>query len=111
VVCGDDDRATEARTGRNPGREKATEAAKLARGLAVFPELPDGAERPLLLVVRKPGMEVSETELRELLAGRVAKWWLPDAIEFVDAIPHGATGKISKKDLRDQFREYKLAEA
>ncbi|MBK7275106.1 MAG: DUF927 domain-containing protein [Betaproteobacteria bacterium] len=43
VVCGDDDRDTEARTGRNPGREKATEAAKLARGVAVFPVLPDGA--------------------------------------------------------------------
>lgn len=43
VVCGDDDRATEARTGRNPGREKATEAAKLARGVPVFPALADGA--------------------------------------------------------------------
>ena len=45
------------------------------------------------------------------LAEHVAKWWLPDAIEFVDEIPHGATGKISKKDLRDQFRDYKLEDA
>ena len=65
-------------------------------------------ERPILVVVRKPGMEVSGEELRALLASRVAKWWLPDAVEFVDEIPHTGTGKISKKDLREQFRDYKL---
>lgn len=53
-------------------------------------------------------MDVTEAELRKLLAGNVAKWWLPDAIEFVAEIPHTGTGKISKKDLRDQFRDYKL---
>ena len=42
------------------------------------------------------------------LSDKVAKWWLPDAIEFVDEIPHTGTGKISKKDLREQFRDYRL---
>ena len=66
---------------------------------------------PLACVVVKQGETVTEEEILEHLKPLVAKWWLPDAIEFVDAIPHGATGKISKKDLRDQFRDYKLADA
>jgi acyl-CoA synthetase (AMP-forming)/AMP-acid ligase II len=68
-------------------------------------------ERPILVVVKKPGAEASGEEIKAHLAQHVAKWWLPDAVEFVSEIPHGATGKISKKDLRDQFRDYKLAEA
>ena len=48
-------------------------------------------------------------EVLEHLKPLVAKWWLPDAVEFVDSIPHTATGKISKKDLREQFKDYKLA--
>jgi fatty-acyl-CoA synthase len=69
---------------------------------------PKWDERPILVVVRKPGMEVTAEELRDLLARKVAKWWLPDAVEFVDEIPHTGTGKISKKDLRDRFADYKL---
>ena len=72
---------------------------------------PKWDERPILVVVRKAGMEVSADEIRKHLAQHIAKWWMPDAIEFVAEIPHGATGKISKKDLREQFREYKLADA
>jgi len=71
---------------------------------------PKWDERPILVVVKKPGMEVSGEELCDLLAGKVAKWWLPDAVEFVDEIPHTGTGKISKKDLREQFRQYRLPE-
>ena len=41
----------------------------------------------------------------------MAKWWLPDAIEFVDSLPHTASGKLSKKDLRDQYRDYRFANA
>ena len=67
---------------------------------------PKWDERPLLVVVRKPGMDVSESELRAYLQGQVAKWWVPDAVVFVDQIPHTGTGKISKKDLRHQFRNY-----
>ncbi len=69
---------------------------------------PKWDERPILVAVKKPGMEVSAEELKAFLAEKVAKWWLPDAVEFVTEIPHTGTGKISKKDLREQFKDYKL---
>jgi acyl-CoA synthetase (AMP-forming)/AMP-acid ligase II len=62
-------------------------------------------------VVRSNGSQVSEGEIRTHLAGELAKWWLPDAIEFVGELPHTATGKLSKKDLRDQYRDYRFANA
>ena len=65
-------------------------------------------ERPLLLVVRKPGSTVDAEAIRDHLAGHVAKWWLPDAIEFVGDLPHTATGKLLKTALRDRYREYQL---
>src|SRR5437868_5391465 len=70
---------------------------------------PKWDERPLLLIVRDNGSEVGEQEIRDFLSKEVAKWWLPDAIEFVDSLPHTATGKLSKKDLRDQYRAYRFA--
>jgi fatty-acyl-CoA synthase len=70
---------------------------------------PKWDERPILVAVKVAGRDVSAEELRAFLADKIAKWWLPDAVEFVDEIPHTGTGKISKKDLRDQFRDYKLA--
>lgn len=72
---------------------------------------PKWDERPILVVVKKKGEEVTAQEIKDHLAKSVAKWWLPDAVEFVEEIPHGATGKISKKDLREQFRDYKLEDA
>ena len=51
------------------------------------------------------------TKSATILSSEVAKWWLPDAIEFVDELPHTATGKLSKKDLRDQYRDYRFADA
>jgi fatty-acyl-CoA synthase len=72
---------------------------------------PKWDERPLLLIVRDQGSDVSDTEIRDFLSSRVAKWWLPDAIEFVDSLPHTATGKLSKKDLRDLYRDYRFANA
>jgi len=72
---------------------------------------PKWDERPLLLIVRDQGSNVGAAEIREVLSKEVAKWWLPDAIEFVDELPHTATGKLSKKDLRDKFRDYRFAEA
>ena len=68
-------------------------------------------ERPLLLIVRDDDSTVSELEIRDFLSGQMAKWWLPDAIEFVEELPHTATGKLSKKDLRDQYRDYRFANA
>jgi len=65
----------------------------------------------LLLIVRDDGSAVGEGEIRDYLSGEVAKWWLPDAIEFVEELPHTATGKLSKKDLRDKYREYRFENA
>ena len=63
------------------------------------------------MVVRQSGCDVCPDGLRAHLAGKVAKWWLPDAIEFVDELPHTATGKLSKKTLREQFAGYRFADA
>jgi fatty-acyl-CoA synthase len=65
-------------------------------------------ERPLLVVVRKPGREVASAEILGFMEGKVAKWWMPDDVAFVDEIPHTATGKIQKAALREQFRDYHL---
>jgi fatty-acyl-CoA synthase len=72
---------------------------------------PKWDERPLLLIVRDDDYHVTEAEIRDYLSGEVAKWWLPDAIEFVDELPHTATGKLSKKDLRDKYCDYRFADA
>ena len=72
---------------------------------------PKWDERPLLVVVRKPGRSVTREELLAFMDGKVAKWWMPDDIAFVEAIPHTATGKIQKTTLRDQFRDYRLPTA
>ena len=69
---------------------------------------PKWQERPLLIVVRKPGAEASREELLDFLSERVAKWWLPDDVAFVDELPHTATGKLLKTKLREQFRSYTL---
>jgi fatty-acyl-CoA synthase len=65
-------------------------------------------ERPVLVVVRRESAPLTAEELLAFLAARVARWWLPDAVEFVTALPHTGSGKVSKKDLRDQFRDYRL---
>jgi acyl-CoA synthetase (AMP-forming)/AMP-acid ligase II len=67
-------------------------------------------ERPLLIVVIKPGKNASKEELLEYLETRVAKWWLPDDVAYVEALPHTATGKLQKMKLREQFRDYRLAQ-
>ena len=71
---------------------------------------PKWDERPVLFCIRKEGQDCSADDVIEYLKDHVAKWWLPDAVEFVDDIPHTATGKISKKDLRDRFADYQLPE-
>jgi fatty-acyl-CoA synthase len=72
---------------------------------------PKWDERPLLIVVRKQGAEVTRDELLQLYGGRVAKWQTPDDVAFVDAIPMGPTGKMLKNKLREQFRGYRLPSA
>jgi fatty-acyl-CoA synthase len=72
---------------------------------------PKWDERPLLVVVKKPGAELTRDELLAFFEGKIAKWWTPDDVVFVDNIPLGATGKMLKHRLRDQFKDYKLPTA
>jgi fatty-acyl-CoA synthase len=72
---------------------------------------PKWDERPLLVVVKRPGAEVSKEELIRFYEGKIAKWWTPDDVAFVDALPIGATGKVLKNKIREQFRDYKLPTA
>jgi fatty-acyl-CoA synthase len=72
---------------------------------------PKWDERPLLVVVKKPGMEVDRDELLRYYEGKIAKWWTPDDVVFTDALPIGATGKILKNKIRDIYRDYKLPTA
>lgn len=62
-------------------------------------------ERPVVFAVRKPGSRVTERELQDHYSGKVAKFWMPDAVRFVDELPHTATGKLSKLTLRQQYRD------
>jgi len=59
-------------------------------------------------VVRKPGKEPAREDILAFMKDKVAKWWLPDDVAFVEEIPHTATGKIQKSVLRKQFRDYRL---
>lgn len=72
---------------------------------------PKWDERPLLVVVPKPGRQPSKEDLVSFLQGRVAKWWLPDDVVLVEEIPHTATGKIQKTALRKRFEGYVLPTA
>jgi fatty-acyl-CoA synthase len=69
---------------------------------------PKWDERPLLVIVPKPGRAPGKEEMIAFMTGKVAKWWLPDDVVLVEAIPHTATGKIQKTALREMFREYRL---
>jgi fatty-acyl-CoA synthase len=64
---------------------------------------PKWDERPLLLIKLKTGQTSSAGEILSFLEGRIAKWWMPDEVRFVDEIPLGATGKIDKKLLRERY--------
>jgi fatty-acyl-CoA synthase len=69
---------------------------------------PRWQERPLATVVLRPGETASKEDLLDFLASRVAKWWLPDDVVFIDEVPKTSVGKFSKKDLRTRFADYKL---
>jgi fatty-acyl-CoA synthase len=69
---------------------------------------PKWSERPLLIIIRAEGSELTREEMLGWLEGKVAKWWIPDDVVFVDEIPHTATGKIKKIELRKQFADYEL---
>ncbi|MGA0265933.1 MAG: long-chain-fatty-acid--CoA ligase [Lysobacterales bacterium] len=65
-------------------------------------------ERPLLVAVRAAGSDVSKGDLLAYLEGKIATWWMPNDVVFVEALPHTATGKIKKTELREQFSDYRL---
>ncbi|MBJ6121211.1 long-chain fatty acid--CoA ligase [Sphingomonas mollis] len=83
----------------------------VAEAAAIGIPHPRWDERPLLLIVRKPGSDVTADAIAAHLAKHVARWWLPDEIVFVDDLPHTATGKLLKTALRERFRDYQLAAA
>jgi fatty-acyl-CoA synthase len=72
---------------------------------------PKWDERPLLIVVKKPEAQLTREELLKFFEGRVAKWWIPDDVVFVNELPHTATGKLLKTKLREEFGSHKLPTA
>ena len=82
------------------GHPKVAEAAVIGRLHEKW------GERPLLIVVKAPGEEPSPDELKTYLDGKIAKWWIPDDVQFIEDMPHTATGKIQKTALRDMFADY-----
>ncbi len=80
----------------------------VAEAAAIGVRHPKWDERPLLVVVKKPGQEITKEEMIAFFQDKVAKWWIPDDVAFVEELPHTATGKLLKTKLRDEFKEYKL---
>jgi len=72
---------------------------------------PKWDERPLLIIIPKKGENLTREEMLGYMDGKIAKWWMPDDVVFVNEIPHTATGKILKTALRDQFKDYTLPTA
>ena len=69
---------------------------------------PKWDERPIVVAIRKPGAKVTKDELLKFYEGKIAKWWMPDDVVFVEQLPHTATGKLSKLTLRGTMKDYKL---
>jgi fatty-acyl-CoA synthase len=84
---------------------------EVAEAAAIALPHPRWGERPLLVIVRREAGAVTGEALRDFLAARVAKWWLPDEVVFVDELPHTATGKVSKLKLRELYAGHKPPEA
>jgi fatty-acyl-CoA synthase len=87
------------------GHPKVSEAA------VIGVKHPKWDERPLLVVVLKQGQSATREEILAYMEGKIAKWWMPDDVAFVEEIPHTATGKIQKVALRDRFKDYSFPAA
>jgi fatty-acyl-CoA synthase len=81
---------------------------KVAEAAVIGVRHPKWDERPLLVVVTKPGESACRDDILGYMEGKIAKWWMPDDVVFVDEIPHTATGKIQKTALRERFKDYRL---
>jgi fatty-acyl-CoA synthase len=84
---------------------------KVAEAAVIGIKHPKWGERPLACVVVKEGETLTKDEVLAHLEGRVAKWWLPDDVVFIDEVPKTSVGKFSKKDLRSRFEAYELPTA
>ena len=84
---------------------------KVAEAAAIGVSHPKWDERPLLVIVLKKGEIATKDEIFGFMQGKIAKWWIPDDVVFVDEIPHTATGKIQKMVLRERFKDYRLPSA
>jgi fatty-acyl-CoA synthase len=84
---------------------------KVAEAAVIGVAHPKWDERPLLVIVLKKDQQASKDEMLAYLQGKIAKWWMPDDVAFVDEIPHTATGKIQKMALREQFKDYAFSTA
>ena len=69
---------------------------------------PKWDERPLLFVVKRPDADLTHESMLEFFRDKTARWWIPDHVVFVDELPHTATGKLSKKTLREQYRDFRF---
>ena len=81
---------------------------KVAEAAAIGVRHPKWDERPLLVIVLKKGETATKEEILGFMQGKIAKWWMPDDVAFVEEIPHTATGKIQKMTLRQRFKDYRL---
>jgi fatty-acyl-CoA synthase len=84
---------------------------KVAEAAVIGIRHPKWDERPLLVIVLKKDQKASKDDILGFMQGKIAKWWMPDDVAFVDEIPHTATGKIQKTTLREQFKDYRLPTA
>jgi fatty-acyl-CoA synthase len=84
---------------------------KVAEAAVIGMPHPKWDERPLLIIVLKPDVTATKEEILKYLEGKIAKWWMPDDVVFIDEIPHTATGKIQKTELRRIFADYVLPTA
>ena len=84
---------------------------KVAEAAVIGIRHPKWDERPLLVVVMKKGESTSRDDILGFMRGKIANWWMPDDVVFVDEIPHTATGKIQKTTLRERFKDYRLPSA
>jgi fatty-acyl-CoA synthase len=81
---------------------------KVAEAAVIGVRHPKWDERPLLVVVLKKDQTASRDDILGFMRGKIANWWMPDDVAFVDEIPHTATGKILKTELRNRFKDYVL---
>jgi fatty-acyl-CoA synthase len=84
---------------------------KVAEAAVIGVRHPRWDERPLLVVVPKKGEDLCKDDILAFMRGKIANWWVPDDVVFVEEIPHTATGKIQKAALRERFKDYRLPTA